>query len=220
MNNEKTNKISVYFYNPATNGFLVEGLHTIPNHAIEVSESDFHRLTEAREQGAAIMIKNGEVISTPPRPTPFHTWNGTEWAISPEQQAVKKAEEIAKVRAEINALRDRKTNGGVYVEAVGKWIDSDATAERNILSVKGSFDLFGKAVGEIAWSCADNSILMINKTKLMAIWQALMTTKTANHANALKHKAAVEQAENPLEYDYSGGWSKSYEDYIKEQQNG
>lgn len=220
MNNEKTNKIRVYFYNPATNGFLVEGIHTIPATAMPVSEQEFRLLVDGRAKGKEIVLMGNTLTLTSPKPSAYHHWNGTEWTISPEQQAVKKAEEIAKVRAEINALRDRKTNGGVYVEAVGKWIDSDATAERNILSVKGSFDLFGKAVGEIAWSCADNSILMIDKEKLTAIWQALMTTKTANHANALKHKAAVEQAENPLEYDYSGGWSKTYEDYIKEQQNG
>lgn len=201
------------FYDDTHGGF-------VPDQAVEISEELYITLIEGQAQGKQIVEQAGKPVLIEPQPSLYHQWSGTAWVIPPAQQAVKKAEEIAKVRAEINALRDRKTNGGVYVEAVGKWIDSDATAERNILSVKGSFDLFGKAVGEIAWSCADNSILMINKTKLMAIWQALMTTKTANHANALKHKAAVEQAENPLEYDYSGGWSKSYEDYIKEQQNG
>ncbi|QNS16206.1 DUF4376 domain-containing protein [Mannheimia bovis] len=121
------------------------------------------------------------------------------------------------MREQINALRDSKINGGVYVEAVGKWIDTDATAERNILSVKASYDLFGDM--EIAWTCADNSILMINKAKLMLIWQALMQAKTGNHANALRHKAAVEQAENPLEYDYSDGWSKTYQEFVNEQAN-
>ena len=45
-----------------------------------------------------------------------------------------------------------------------------------------------------------------------------MTAKTGNHANALRHKAAVEQAENPLEYDYSSGWEKTYADYMAEQE--
>lgn len=112
-------------------------------------------------------------------------------------------------------MRDEKINGGVFVEAVGKWIDTDATAERNILSVKASYDLFGDM--EIAWTCADNSVLMINKEKLMQIWQALMNAKTGNHANALKHKTAMEQSDNPAEYDYSSGWTKCYQDYLKEQ---
>ena len=120
-------------------------------------------------------------------------------------------EQRQQVRNAINALRDKTDAGGVYVEAVDKWLDTDAAAERNILSVKASYDLFGDM--EIAWTCADNSILMIDKAKLMLIWQALMAAKTGNHANALRHKAAVEQSENPLEYDYSTGWTTTYGEY-------
>ncbi|HDL3311443.1 TPA: DUF4376 domain-containing protein, partial [Mannheimia haemolytica] len=36
---------------------------------------------------------------------------------------------------------------------------------------------------------------------------------------ARQHKAALEQAENPLEYDYSAGWTKTYADYLEEQAN-
>lgn len=155
--------------------------------------------------------------TTPLEPSALSEWDGEAWVVSAEQQAVKKAEDIAKVREAINALRDRKINGGVYVEAVDKWIDTDATAERNILSVKASYDLFGDM--EIVWTCADNSILMIDKDKLILIWQALMTAKTGNHANAMRHKAALEQADDPLAYDYSGGWTQCYHDYLKEQNN-
>ncbi|EXI62238.1 hypothetical protein AK33_05810 [Mannheimia granulomatis] len=151
-------------------------------------------------------------------PSKYHTWDGKKWVISNEQQAVKKADDIAKVRDAINALRDSKINGGVYVDAVGKWIDTDATAERNILSVKASYDLFGDM--EIAWTCADNSILMLTKDKLLLIWQALMAAKTSNHANALRHKAAVEQSNDPLAYDYSDGWSKTYQEFLEGQING
>ncbi|KDB44903.1 DUF4376 domain-containing protein, partial [Glaesserella parasuis] len=65
----------------------------------------------------------------------------------------------------------------------------------------------------IPWTFADNSVAMINKEKLLVIWQTLMEAKTGNHANALKHKAMVEQVENPLEYDYSSGWTQTYEEY-------
>lgn len=183
-----------------------------------MTEEQLNAISASITGGGTVWVENGQLKTSGRAPTPYHEWKDG-WVISQELQAVKKSEEIAKMREQINALRDRKINGGVYVETVGKWIDTDATAERNILSVKASFDLFGDAVGEIAWTCADNSILMIDKTKLMAIWQALMTAKTGNHANALKHKAAVELAENPLEYDYSGGWTQSYTDYLEEQAN-
>ncbi|RRN04694.1 DUF4376 domain-containing protein [Bibersteinia trehalosi] len=208
-----------YFYDLSQKTFLIQGIHNIPPSAIPVPEKDYQFLIDGRAKGREIVVMGNTLTLTTLKPSAYHVWSGTEWVISPEQQTVKKAEEIAKVREQINALRDRKINGGVYVEAVGKWIDTDATAERNILSVKASFDLFGDAVGEIAWTCADNSTLMIDKAKLMLIWQALMQAKTGNHANALQHKTAVEQSENPLEYDYSGGWSKTYQDFLVEQGN-
>ena len=121
-------------------------------------------------------------------------------------------EQRQQVRNAINALRDRKINGGVYVPEIDKWIDSDARAERNLLSTKASFDLFGDTL-DIVWTCADNTTIKLDNATMLHIWQALMTNKQQNHANALAHKAAVEKSENPLEYDYSDGWTRTYEDY-------
>lgn len=208
-----------YFYDLSQKTFLVQGIHNIPQSAIPVHEKDYQLLIDGRSKGREIVLMGKTLTLTTPRPSAYHEWDGTKWNIEQSQQAIKRAKEIARMRETINVFRDQKINGGVYVESVGKWIDTDATAERNLLSVKSSFDLFGDSVGEIAWTCADNSTLMIDKSKLMLIWQALMQAKTSNHANALRHKTAVEQSENPLEYDYSGGWSKTYQDFLVEQGN-
>ncbi|RRN04754.1 DUF4376 domain-containing protein [Bibersteinia trehalosi] len=205
-----------YFYEQTKKTFLVDSIHKIPDSAIKVTDKEYELLIDGRARGKEIILMGNTLTLTPVKPSAYHEWNGTKWVITQSQQEIKHAKEITKMRETINVFRDQKINGGVYVEAVGKWIDTDATAERNLLSVKSSFDLFGEEVGEIAWTCADNSTLMIDKSKLMLIWQALMQAKTGNHANALRHKAAVEQAENPLEYDYSDGWSKTYEDYLNE----
>lgn len=200
-----------YIFN--SQGELVATCNTSPNADDLATRGE--QAVESEQIFANPLLVGDQIIERGHRPSDYHEWDGTQWAISPEQQAVKKAEDIAKIREQINALRDRKINGGVYVEAVDKWLDTDATAERNILSVKASYDLFGDM--EIAWTCADNSILMIDKAKLMLIWQALMAAKTGNHANALRHKAAVEQADDPLAYDYSDGWSKTYQEHLNEQ---
>ena len=120
-------------------------------------------------------------------------------------------EQRQQIRNAINALRDCKINGGVYVPEIDKWIDSDSRAELNLLSTKASFDLFGDTL-DIIWTCADNTTIKLDKATMLHIWQALMTNKQQNHANALAHKAAVEKSENPLEYDYSGGWTNNYKD--------
>ncbi|MCT8542789.1 DUF4376 domain-containing protein [Glaesserella parasuis] len=178
------------FYNNDHGGFVPEG-------ACEISEETYRLLLEGQAQGKLIVADDeGLPILVEPAPMPIE-------------------EQRQQVRNAINALRDKKINGGVYVPAIDKWIDTDATAERNILSVKATFDLFGDQ--EIPWTFADNSVAMINKEKLLVIWQVLMEAKTGNHANALKHKAMVEQVENPLEYDYSSGWTQTYEEFVNEQ---
>ncbi|MDP0299429.1 DUF4376 domain-containing protein [Glaesserella parasuis] len=174
------------FYDDSHGGFVPEG-------AYEISAETYRLLLEGQAQGKLIIADDeGNPILSEPPPIPIE-------------------EQRQQVRNAINTLRDKKINGGVYVPAIDKWIDTDATAERNILSVKATFDLFGDQ--EIPWTFADNSVAMINKEKLLVIWQVLMEAKTGNHANALKHKAMVEQSENPLEYDYSDGWTQTYEEF-------
>lgn len=194
-------------------GFFTEEVEN----SVPVTQDVHAALMEAHYTQNKLIIadENGYPILVERPPSDYHEWDGKHWVISKEKQEELLVGQRQIVREQINALRDRKINGGVYVAEVDKWFDTDATAERNILSVKATFDLFD--IPPIAWTCADNSILMIDKAKLMVIWQALMTAKTRNHANALRHKEAVEQSDNPLAYDYSDGWTTSYQDYLEEQ---
>ncbi|MDO9989492.1 DUF4376 domain-containing protein, partial [Glaesserella parasuis] len=139
------------FYDDSHGGFVPEG-------ACEISAETYRLLLEGQAQGKLIIADDeGNPILSEPPPIPIE-------------------EQRQKIRDAINALRDKKINGGVYVPAIDKWIDTDATAERNILSVKATFDLFGDQ--EIPWTFADNSVAMINKEKLLVIWQVLMEAKT------------------------------------------
>ena len=46
---------------------------------------------------------------------------------------------------------------------------------------------------------------------LREIMQTMHDDEEADFINAEKHKAAMLKAENPLEYDYSDGWTANYE---------
>ena len=139
-------------------------------------------------------------------------WNGSAWIISEEKRLALLASQRQQVRDVINALRDNKTNGGVYVPAIDKWIDSDERAVRNLISVKATFDLFGDKKN-IIWTCADNSNIHMTKDVMLHVWEAMQTNIETNHSNAQVHKDAMEQSENPLEYDYSSGWTQTYEEF-------
>ena len=209
----------MYFYDLEQKAFLVEGINEIPKTAIKVSEKEYQFLTSGRNNGKEIIVMNGTPTLTSVRPSKYHSYNGKKWVISAEKQAVKKAEEIAKMREQINALRDEKSASGVYVEALGKWFDSDSKAQSKLLGLKATMDLAGSEM-TVSWTCADNTELEnFGKPQLTAVISAISQAENHNHAVARKHKLASSQVENPLEYDYSSGWSKTYVDYLKEQAN-
>ena len=84
-----------YFYNTTSNSFLVEGIHTIPEGAIAVSDTDYQYLIDGRAKGKVITVMNGTLTLTSVRPSAYHEWNSTEWIIGEAQQAVLFAEQKA-----------------------------------------------------------------------------------------------------------------------------
>lgn len=205
-----------YFYDLNLKTFLVDGVHQIPSDAISVSEKEFQLLVDGRAKGREIIVMGKTLTLTSRKPSAYHEWNGTEWIISQSQQDVKKAEEIAIVRERINALRDSKSASGVYVEQLGKWFDSDDKAQKKLLGLKATMDLIGTEM-TVDWTCADNTDFeRFGKPHLTAVIAAILQAENHNHTVARQHKAALEQSENPLEYDYSGGWSKTYQEFLNE----
>lgn len=185
--------------------------------AVEISEELHRTLIEGQSQGKQIVTgKDGLPMLAEPQPSQYHHWDGTVWAISPEQQAALLAEQREQVRSKINALRDAKSAGGVYVEQLGKWFDSDDKAQKKLLGLKATMDLVGKMT--VDWTCADNTDFTdFGKPHLTAVIAAILQAENHNHTVARQHKTALEQSDNPLDYDYSGGWSKTYQEFLDEQ---
>ena len=203
-----------YFYNSKTGAFLVRGIHTIPSDAIPVRDGEYQSLIDGRANGKEIVVINGSLSLTSKRPSPYHTYNGKEWVISDEQKLIKRTKEIAQMRNAINTSRDEKSAGGVFVESLRKWFDSDAKAQSKLLGLKATMDLVGSEM-TVSWTCADNTeVENFGKPQLTAVIAAILTAENHNHTVARQHKAALEKVENPLEYDYSSGWSKTYAEFL------
>lgn len=208
-----------YFFDKTQQTFLVEGIHTIPADAITVSNEVYQTLIDGRAQGCEIIVsKDNQLSLTTPKPSSAHKWTGKAWVLDKTKQAELITQQREQIRQAINAQRDQTDASGVFVPQIGKWVDSDDKAYQNILGVKASLDLLGDM--EINWTWADNTSSTINRQTLAVIVGALLQAKQANHANAIKHKEAVMLADNPLEYDYSAGWIKTYADFIEGKQNG
>lgn len=205
--------MKVYYKN---GGFYMEPQES----AVEISEELHHNLIIGQSAGKQIVTGlDGLPTLAEPQPSHYHHWDGTQWAISNEQQAELLSEQRQQVRDKINALRDAKSAGGVYVEQLGKWFDSDSKAQGKLLGLKATMDLVGDDM-TVDWTCADNTDFTgFGKPQLAAVIAAILQAENHNHTVARQHKAALEQSDNPLDYDYSDGWTQCYQDYLAEQDN-
>ncbi|WP_239302850.1 DUF4376 domain-containing protein [Aggregatibacter segnis] len=181
-----------------------------------INKSTLIELTDAQYQqylaisGDNITFKDGAFHARPLQPSEAHEWDGKAWVISPQKQTALLQEQRETIRAKINKLRDEKTAGGVYVESIGKWFDSDDKARANVIELKAAFDVLGDEV--VPWTTYENDVVMIDHEKMKALFKELKDSKLHNHQTATQHKLALEKSTDPLNYDYSTGWSKTYAD--------
>ena len=186
----------------------------------QVDEATFQRIING--DGARAADDDGNPILIPNAPSQYHIWNGTEWVISDEGEAELLAEQRNQIRNAINTKRDACVNGGVYVPKIGKWVDTDEKGRATLVEIKADFDLNGtqEANGEpriFTLICADNTAQPLDFDKFKAVWDAVKALKEQMFENAYMHKILLEAELNPTEYDWSIGWSQTYEDYKNEQ---
>ena len=200
--------MTVYYYQ---NGFLhTDG--TPPEGAVALTAAEHEALVVGQCAGQIVMPgKDGRPVLADPAPCPSSTWDGEQWRISPECAVKLKAEQQEEVWERIKAKRYDNLRHGVYAKSVGKWFQTDDATRLQYLalaleSVTGGFKK------PINWKTMDNSFLMLTPELLREIMQAMHDDEQADFINAEKHKAAMLKAKNPLEYDYSGGWTANFDE--------
>lgn len=195
------------------NGFYDSTDGYVPEGAVEISQDKYIELLNGQSQGKQITAdKTGYPVLIAPQPSAAHELNldTLQWVISPEKQTALLQEQREIIRTKINQLRDEKTAGGVYVASIGKWFDSDDKARANVIELKAAFDVLGDEV--VPWTTYENDVVMMDHEKMKALFKELKDSKLHNHQTATQHKLALEQSTDPLNYDYSTGWSKTYAD--------
>ena len=200
--------MTVYYYQ---NGFLHTD-DTPPEGAVALTAAEHEALVVGQCAGQIVMPgKDGTPVLADPAPCPSSTWDGEQWHIDPECAAKLKAEQQKEVWERIKDKRYDNLRHGVYAKSVGKWFQTDDATRLQYLalaleSVTGGFKK------PINWKTMDNSFLMLTPELLREIMQAMHDDEQADFINAEKHKAAMLQAENPLKYDYSDGWTANFDE--------
>ncbi|WP_455027225.1 DUF4376 domain-containing protein [Neisseria elongata] len=167
--------------------------------------------------GAAVVIEQvGELpdgLTFAPRENEHQTWDAKakSWVLPPAVAAQIKEQQQDEMWERIKDKRYDNLRHGVYAKSVGKWFQTDDATRLQYLalaleSVTGGFKK------PVNWKTMDNSFLMLTPELLREIMQTMHDDEQADFANAEKHKAAMLKAENPLEYDYSGGWTANFDE--------
>ncbi|MFZ7224730.1 DUF4376 domain-containing protein, partial [Avibacterium avium] len=129
------------FYDPKINVFYDSNIHSnIPHNAIQITSEQHQRILNALNTGCVI---KDDLTFSPPRPTTYHKWDGTEWVLDESKQAELLTQQRAQIRTQINTKRDTCVNGGVYVPEIEKWVDTDEKGRATLVEIKADFDLNG-----------------------------------------------------------------------------
>lgn len=147
-----------------------------------------------------------EDLTIEPPPSSLHTWDGKAWVLDKAAAQVLKTAQQEEMWTRIKQKRHDNLRGGVYVKSIGKWLHSDDESRAQYTFMRTMPALPEKMV----WKTMDNTFVPMTKALLDELSLQLLADEQADFANAERHRAAMLKADNPLDYDYSGGWTANY----------
>lgn len=139
-----------------------------------------------------------------PRPSPCHVWDGKAWRADKQADAALKAGQQAEVWERIKARRHQATRSGVFVPSIGKWFHNDDSARQQYTFLR----TLPKLPSPLPWKTMDNSFIEMTQALLDELSLKMIADEQADFANAERHRAAMLKADQPLDYDYSSGWTQ------------
>lgn len=196
--------MTVYYYQ---NGFLHTD-DTPPEGAVALTAAEHEALVVGQCTGQIVMPgKDGKPVLAPPAPCPSSTWDGERWHLDQACAAKLKAEQQAGVWERIKQKRYDNLRHGVFVKSVGKWFYTNDESRTQYILLRTMKTL----PPDLKWKTMENDFVLMTRELLEEMTTQMVVDEQADFANAERHKAAMLKAENPLEYDYSDGWTANYE---------
>ena len=185
------------------NAFYNDDLGDVPAGAVEISDRQHAELLSALNAGSLILP---DLSVTPPCPSDLHTWDGKTWVLDKAAAQAHKTAQQEEMWTRIKQKRHGNLRGGVYVKSIGKWLHSDDESRAQYTFMRTMPQLPEKMV----WKTMDNTFVPMTKALLDELSLQLLADEQADFANAERHRAAMLKADNPLDYDYSDGWTANY----------
>ena len=164
--------------------------------------------------GAAVVIEQvGELpdgLTFAPRENEHQTWDAKakSWVLPPAVAAQIKEQQQDEMWERIKDKRYDNLRHGVFVKSVGKWFQTDDASRTQYLALA----VMPRLPEKLPWKTMDNSFVNMTKALLGELMEQMLINEQADFANTERHKAAMEKAEHPLEYDYSDGWTANFDE--------
>lgn len=151
-----------------------------------------------------------EGLTIEPPPSSLHTWDGKAWVLDAETAAALKQAQQEEMWTRIKAKREAQRYGGAYIPALKKWLQSDEPSRTQYLQLQ-LLEAKGLFKQPVRWKTMDNSFIGLDAAAVTAIALQIMDNEQSDFANAERHRTAMLKADNPLDYDYSDGWTEIYQ---------
>ena len=150
-----------------------------------------------------------EGLTIDPPPSSLHTWDAAKktWVLDKAAAQARKAAQQDEMWERIKAKRYDNLRHGVFVKSVGKWFYTNDESRTQYILLRTMKTL----PPNLKWKTMENDFVLMTRELLDEMTTQMVLDEQADFANAERHKAAMLKAENPLEYDYSGGWTANYE---------
>ncbi|OFN60428.1 DUF4376 domain-containing protein [Eikenella sp. HMSC061C02] len=163
--------------------------------------------------GAEVRIEQaGELpagLTLLPRENEHQTWDAKAkaWVLLPVVAAQIKEQQQDEMWERIKDKRYDNLRHGVFVKSVGKWFYTNDESRTQYILLRTMKEL----PAGLRWKTMENDFVLMTRELLDEMTTQMVLDEQADFANAERHKAAMLKAENPLEYDYSDGWTANYE---------
>ena len=176
-----------------------------PEGARPVSPEQHAELLAALNSGCIVF---DDLTVSPSRPSEYHEWDGKKWKISKADAARLKTAAITAMWERIKQKRHENLRGGVYVESAAKWFHSTDEARQQYTFMRTLTML----PPDLMWKTMDGGFVKLTRELLDELSLKMLADEQKDFANAERHRALLEQAEQPETYDYSDGWTEIYKE--------
>lgn len=193
-------ELSQKVFSPTTQSFydLSFGYSNLPDDIIDIDDDTHARLLSAINAGCHILP---DLTLSTPKPSAYHIWQDGKWVLG-----IDKSELQAQAWERIKQKRHDSARGGVFVKSIGKWFHNDDPTRTQYLALQ----VLPSLPETLMWKTMDNEFVPMTKALLNEIAMTMLVEEQNDFANAEKHRLAMLKADNPLDYDYSTGWSQTH----------